>query len=158
MCFLKICNPPPFSFAFRRANSFSYRRTTWLVYLSRTLCSWSMVNTNLCRTGVTWLVYSSDVCSPLRSLISRLNAEDEGKVCSSTDRAWEDRAVIVPESGPEGSPVTSLSGSVIVLLVTGNFLRLWHTAKFFLVSEDLDLGHVFFFTQFIYSLFPPTKL
>lgn len=79
-------------------------------------------------------------------------------MCSSTDRAWEDRAVIVPESGPEGSPVTSLSGSVIVLLVTGNFLRLWHTAKFFLVSEDLDLGHVFFFTQFIYSLFPPTKL
>lgn len=113
-----------------------------------------MVNTDLCRAGVSWLVYSSDVCSPLRSLISRLNAEGEGKVCSSTDRAWEDRAVIVPESGP----VTSLSGSVIVLLVTGSFLRLWHIAKFFLVSEDLDLGHVFFFTQLIYSLFLPTKL
>lgn len=74
-----------------------------------------MVNTDLCRAGVSWLVYSSDVCLPLRSLISRLNAEGEGKVCSSTDWAWEDRAVIVPESGPEGSPVTSLSGSVIVL-------------------------------------------
>lgn len=114
-----------------------------------------MVNTNLCRTGVTWLVYSSDVCSPLRSLISRLNAEDEGKVCSSTDRAWEDRVVIVPESGPEGSPVTSLSGSVIVLLVTGNFLRLWHTAKFFLVSEDLDLGHVFFLPSSFILYFLP---
>lgn len=122
------------------------------------MCSPSVVNTDLCRAGVSWLVYSSDVCSPLRSLISRLNAEGEGKVCSSTDRAWEDRAVIVPESGPEGSPVTSLSGSVIVLLVTGSFLRLWHTAKLFLVSEDLDLGHVFFFTQLIYSLFLPSKL
>lgn len=114
-----------------------------------------MVNTNLCRAGVTWLVYSSDVCSPLRSLISRLNAEDEGKVCSSTDQAWEDRAVIVPESGPEGSPVISLSGSVIVLLVTGNFLRLWHTAKFFLVSEDLDLGHVFFLPSSFILYFLP---
>ena len=47
--------------------------------------------------------------------------EDEGKVGLSTGWAWKDRTVIVLESGPEGSPVTSLSGSVIVLLVTGKF-------------------------------------
>lgn len=88
------------------------------------------------------------MCLLLRSLISRLNEEGEGKVCSSTCCEWEDRVVIVPESGHQGSPVTSLSGSSIVLLVTGNLLNLWQTAKLFLVSEGLVLGHApppFFF-------------
>lgn len=58
--------------------------TTWAVYLSSSVpCSWSVVNAD-CRSGVGWLVYSSDVCLPLRSLISRLIAEGERKVLINT--------------------------------------------------------------------------
>lgn len=51
-----------------------------------------------------------------------------------------------------------LFGSVVVLRMTENFLRLWHNQEVISPIGGLVLGNTFCFTQFLFSLSHPTNI